>query len=643
MPDLGDFRAGQPFGRRGRDGYLRLDGPAARRLDALRARVARLGNLRGVPPILVGESAAGRRIAAALERPFPAKLSGSANPYGYAEQAWTGSAWADLATGRTGTDAFEANSVTGLGGKVVLLRRTLVGDLRFQFVRYGGVQQPACGQICVTVKDTCSGAILEGATVSVAKAGATVGSCTTTGQVQAVTQTAPGSGYTSFPGISFTGGGGTGATAIVTAMMASGATVATGGSGYAVGNTLTVVGGTATTVARLSVGAVSAGAITAVSVTLGSAYSKLPTNPVTVTGGTGTGATFNLTWRLNGLAVTAGGSGYTSAPTVTVDAPPSGTRATVTATRAVQCCVPVSSSGTAGQYTVTVSAPGYVTTTASMGAVTCLGSTLTTATISLSPVLIPFSVCVTGPCQPVATGKGCGTGLNQTNIGVAGATVTITGPPNPITGTTDINGLFATSLPAGTYTITATYPRFADVPTTTTTLGGCSGGVALAFQTVGSAYVCSGSIIPFSRTLYVSDPVYGPITMTYDATQGNWSAVRYVTTAGYVWPSDNRYSCPGAANVRQDYLLGTGGIIVRLRAKDTFYTDVFGNSTKTTCPCAADDPNGVDGHISEGTVNNTTSPPPGYFVTGQMNPAGSPSSIYPGTQPVTLSVSEAGP
>ena len=72
------------------------------------------------------------------------------------------------------------------------------------------------------------------------------------------------------------------------------AAIVGGGSGYSVADTLTVVGGTGTS-ANLSVLEVSSGVITVISVKNTSDYSVNPTNPVSVTGGTGSGATFNLT------------------------------------------------------------------------------------------------------------------------------------------------------------------------------------------------------------------------------------------------------------------------------------------------------------------------------------------------------------
>jgi hypothetical protein len=139
------------------------------------------------------------------------------------------------------------------------------------------------------------------------------------GTVTAITRTATGSGYTSFPSVAIsapTTAGGVQATATVTNMFASGVTVQSGGTGYTVGNVLTVSGGTPQTAVQLTVSTVSAGVITAVTVSNAGAYTALPTNPVSVTGGTGSGATFNLTWAVIAFTITNAGSGYVEQPTV---------------------------------------------------------------------------------------------------------------------------------------------------------------------------------------------------------------------------------------------------------------------------------------------------------------------------------------
>jgi hypothetical protein len=78
-----------------------------------------------------------------------------------------------------------------------------------------------------------------------------------------------------------------------------------------------MVGGTFTSAGTCTVSAVSSGVITAVTATSGGAYTVAPTNPVSVTGGSGSGATFNLTWAVISFTITNAGSGYIEQPTVT--------------------------------------------------------------------------------------------------------------------------------------------------------------------------------------------------------------------------------------------------------------------------------------------------------------------------------------
>jgi hypothetical protein len=70
-----------------------------------------------------------------------------------------------------------------------------------------------------------------------------------------------------------------------------------GGTGYAVGNTLAVVGGVGQITTELTVATIGAGGvITGVTVTNAGQYDVAPTNPVSVTGGAGSAATFNITF-----------------------------------------------------------------------------------------------------------------------------------------------------------------------------------------------------------------------------------------------------------------------------------------------------------------------------------------------------------
>jgi hypothetical protein len=142
------------------------------------------------------------------------------------------------------------------------------------------------------------------------------------GTVTAVTLTNAGTGYTSFPTATIsvpTTAGGVQGVVSFTRMYPSGYTIGSGGTGYTVGNVLTIVGGTpVTTAAQLTVSSVSGGVITAVTVSAANSYTVLPTNPVSVTGGSGTGATFNLTYSLGAATtISNAGSGYIEQPTIT--------------------------------------------------------------------------------------------------------------------------------------------------------------------------------------------------------------------------------------------------------------------------------------------------------------------------------------
>jgi len=141
------------------------------------------------------------------------------------------------------------------------------------------------------------------------------------GTVTAVTRTNGGSTYTSVPTVAITApttAGGVQAVATATVTLSTGgATIASGGTGYTVSDVLTVSGGTGTAV-QLTVATVSSGVITSVTITNFGSYSTAPTNPVSVTGGTGSSATFNLSYGVNTVfTITNAGSGYVEQPTVT--------------------------------------------------------------------------------------------------------------------------------------------------------------------------------------------------------------------------------------------------------------------------------------------------------------------------------------
>jgi hypothetical protein len=137
-------------------------------------------------------------------------------------------------------------------------------------------------------------------------------------KVASVTVDVAGTGYDGVPTVGFTGGNGSGATATAR-MKALTATPADGGTGYEVGDTIVIDGGTKTTALVLTVATIDVGGvILTATVTTAGNYSALPSNPASQasTSGVGEGATFTLTWGVLSITVSAGGEGYTEAPTV---------------------------------------------------------------------------------------------------------------------------------------------------------------------------------------------------------------------------------------------------------------------------------------------------------------------------------------
>lgn len=121
----------------------------------------------------------------------------------------------------------------------------------------------------------------------------------TAGQVVMQQQLAASSSASAY-GVRVTDGTDTAAASII-GLLPSTAVVAGGGTGYVVGNTVTLPNGTILTVATIN-----SGAILTVTVTTAGSYSSIPTNPVSQvsSNGPGTGATFNLTFSI-GLTLTS--------------------------------------------------------------------------------------------------------------------------------------------------------------------------------------------------------------------------------------------------------------------------------------------------------------------------------------------------
>jgi len=149
-----------------------------------------------------------------------------------------------------------------------------------------------------------------------------------------------GTSYTTPPAVSFTynASGGSGVVGVAT-LKAVSVTLSDGSAGasYTAGDTLTVVGGTGTPI-TLTVSTVSSGAVATLAIATAGNYSVIPANPVSVTGGTGTGATFVLGYGVGAVSITSHGSGCAIAPSV-VFTGGGGSSAAATATLAAQATI----------------------------------------------------------------------------------------------------------------------------------------------------------------------------------------------------------------------------------------------------------------------------------------------------------------
>ncbi|HEY3343706.1 MAG TPA: hypothetical protein VGJ97_02195 [Anaerolineaceae bacterium] len=158
-------------------------------------------------------------------------------------------------------------------------------------------------------------------------------------------------------GVAITGGGGTGATALATVSggEVTDIVVTNPGSGYTSAPTLTFTGGGATGVASATAKInLATGVVTGVTITnAGYGYTTAPTVAFTGGGGSGAAATVYAApaGSVKGIAVTFGGINYTTAPTVTITSSTGNSSATATAA--------IDVSGAVSGITITSPGTGY--------------------------------------------------------------------------------------------------------------------------------------------------------------------------------------------------------------------------------------------------------------------------------------------
>jgi len=186
------------------------------------------------------------------------------------------------------------------------------GDWDFRFFNgpVNGITLMAAGSGYTTVPTvTITGGGGTGAAATAAIAGA---------NVNGITLLTRGSAYTSNPTVTLSGGGGTGARAAATiTRVVNTVTVTNGGAGYTTAPTVRFNGGGGSGAAATAT--VSGGRVTAITVTNGgTGYTSAPTVSFVGGGGSGARATANMTGVVNSLRITNSGTGYSSAPTVTI-------------------------------------------------------------------------------------------------------------------------------------------------------------------------------------------------------------------------------------------------------------------------------------------------------------------------------------
>jgi hypothetical protein len=146
-------------------------------LNAIAERLEMFANLQsGSPYIRLLDSPYGKSIALAMPQRTFGLLSGSSSPYSFTEvRDGRGGTWVSMPNGDSGTsNCYEVNSVPNLGGKVVELHWSSVGDWRFQYVAFA----PPTFNWTFNVFG-CNSTAIAGATIELRQSGVLIDSCVT--------------------------------------------------------------------------------------------------------------------------------------------------------------------------------------------------------------------------------------------------------------------------------------------------------------------------------------------------------------------------------------------------------------------------------------------------------------------------------
>jgi hypothetical protein len=249
-----------------------------------------------------------------------------------------------------------------------------------------------------------------------------------TGQIDRINITNGGSGYTSAPRVTITGGGGSGATATATVTngVVTAITIVSGGSGYTSDPTITIIGGTG---AQVNASLGGGGSIVSVQVVnSGSGYTSSPVVTVSapsLPGGVTAEVAANVqNGNITGFVITKAGSGYTANPTITIAAPTSGVTATAIAQFSgfsIQNVTIVNAgSNYTGNPTVTFSAPDLPTGTRAQGIATI---NPTSGQVTGFTITNPGSGYINTPSVTITSGSGAAAEANYSGRVVSGITI----------------------------------------------------------------------------------------------------------------------------------------------------------------------------------------------------------------------------
>lgn len=284
--------------------------------------------------------------------------------------------------------------------------------------------------------------------------------------------------YTVIPTVSFSGGGGSGATASLRMKALVPSAIAAAGTGYAPGDSVTLSGGTYTQASVLTV--TNTKLISAAVNAPGSGYA--PSNTITVAGGTFSQAAVLTvaTTQLVSAAVNAAGTGYAPGDTITLAGGTFSQAAVITVNT-------VGGGGAIDTFTITTPGAYSVNTTSfTQGSTSGSGTGATfntalfgvlTTTVSTAGV---YTVNASSLTQSATSGSGSGAtfntavyGINAVSVGTVGSYSAI--PSNPVeqasTTGSGTGATFAMAWGIGSVVITNSGAGYTSTPTATVSSG----------------------------------------------------------------------------------------------------------------------------------------------------------------------------